>query len=176
MLRELSIKNFKPWRDTGKIRLAPITVFFGGNSSGKTSILQFLLMLRQTAESPDRHRVFHPGDDNTQVKLGTFRDLIFGHDLSREMVHRVSITPMDRPPRLFEQFPEHDALQTFDPSDQKFVAVANAHPDKPPILQATDSKWWGWKDALRECGIIVEFLCQDEIQQTYERKFRASQE
>jgi len=85
MLRELSIKNFKPWRDTGKIRLAPITVFFGGNSSGKTSILQFLLMLRQTAESPDRHRVFHPGDDNTQVKLGTFRDLIFGHDLSREI-------------------------------------------------------------------------------------------
>jgi hypothetical protein len=67
-----------------------------------------------------------------------------------DRVHRVSITPMDRPPRLFEQFPEHDALQTFDPSDQKFVAVANAHPDKPPILQATDSKWWGWKEALRE--------------------------
>ena len=52
MLTELSIKNFKAWRDTGAIRLAPITVFFGSNSAGKTSILQFLLMLRQTAESP----------------------------------------------------------------------------------------------------------------------------
>ncbi len=85
MLTELSIKNFKAWRDTGKIRLAPLTVFFGSNSAGKTSLLQFLLMLRQTAESPDRHRVFHPGDDNTPVELGTFRDLVFEHDLSNQI-------------------------------------------------------------------------------------------
>ncbi len=85
MLTELSITNFKAWRNTGKIRLAPITVFFGGNSAGKTSILQFLLMLRQTAESPDRHRVLHPGDRNTPVELGTFRDLVFEHDLTNEI-------------------------------------------------------------------------------------------
>src|SRR5579862_4575814 len=85
MLTELSIKNFKAWRDTGKIRLAPITVFFGSNSAGKTSILQYLLMLRQTAESPDRHRVLHPGDRNTPVELGTFRDLVFEHNLSNEV-------------------------------------------------------------------------------------------
>lgn len=85
MLTELSIKNFKAWRDTGKIRLAPITVFFGSNSAGKTSILQYLLMLRQTAESPDRHRVLHPGDRNTPVELGTFRDLVFEHDVSNEI-------------------------------------------------------------------------------------------
>jgi predicted ATPase len=85
MLTELSIKNFKAWRDTGKIRLAPLTVFFGSNSAGKTSILQFLLMLRQTAESPDRHRVLHPGDRNTPVELGTFRDLIFEHSLANEI-------------------------------------------------------------------------------------------
>lgn len=85
MLTELSIKNFKAWRDTGTIRLAPITVFFGSNSAGKTSILQFLLMLRQTAESPDRHRVLHPGDKNTPVELGTFRDLVFEHELANEI-------------------------------------------------------------------------------------------
>ncbi len=85
MLRELSIKNFKAWKDTGKVRLAPITVFFGSNSAGKTSLLQFLLMLRQTAESPDRHRVLHPGDRNTPVELGTFRDLVFEHNLSNEV-------------------------------------------------------------------------------------------
>ncbi len=85
MLTELSIRNFKAWRDTGKIRLAPLTVFFGSNSAGKTSLLQFLLMLRQTAESPDRHRVLHPGDDNTPVELGTFRDLVFEHDLSNQI-------------------------------------------------------------------------------------------
>jgi len=83
MLRELRIKNFKNWSDTGAFRLAPITVFFGVNSAGKSSLMQFLLMLKQTAESPDLHRVLHPGDSETQVELGTYRDLIFRHDLSR---------------------------------------------------------------------------------------------
>ena len=36
-----------------------LTGFFGTNSSGKSSILQFLLMLKQTVESSDRSRVLH---------------------------------------------------------------------------------------------------------------------
>lgn len=79
MLTSLRIRNFKPWQDTRPIRLAPLTVFFGPNSSGKSSLNQFLLMLRQTAESPDRRRVFHTGDLDTPVDLGSFRDLVFGH-------------------------------------------------------------------------------------------------
>ncbi len=85
MLTKLCIQNFKNWANTSDIQLAPITVFFGSNSSGKSSLLQFLLMLRQTAESPDRRRVLHPGDQNTPVELGTFRDLIFAHELSRRI-------------------------------------------------------------------------------------------
>lgn len=68
------------------------------------------------------------------------------------------------------QFPDHEDLAALDPSDRKFVSVANAHANNPPILQATDSKWWGWKEALSACGITVEFLCPKEIQETYERK------
>jgi predicted ATPase len=83
VLRELSIKNFKSWSDTGAFRLAPITVFFGVNSAGKSSLIQFLLMLKQTAESPDLRRILHPGDSETQVELGTYRDLIYRHDLSK---------------------------------------------------------------------------------------------
>ena len=71
--------------------------------------------------------------------------------------HRVSITKNGE---SYEEFPEHPGLVHFDRSDRKFVAVANAHPDKPPILQATDSKWWGWRDALKDVGITVCFLCQ----------------
>ncbi|MGA2545665.1 MAG: hypothetical protein ABSF43_03910 [Rectinemataceae bacterium] len=71
MLDGLRIKNFKAWSDTGKLRLAPITVFFGTNSSGMSSIGQFLLLLSQTAESPDRHRVLHPGGGRTTpINLG----------------------------------------------------------------------------------------------------------
>jgi hypothetical protein len=68
------------------------------------------------------------------------------------------------------EFPDHDGLAQFDDSDRKFVAVSNAHPNKPPILQATDSKWWGWKDALAEVGITVQFLCPSYVRVKYAKK------
>ena len=80
MLNSLRAQHFKSWRDTGEIRLAPITGFFGTNSSGKTAILQLLLLLKQTVESTDRARVLHFGDDRTYVDLGTFQDVVFDHD------------------------------------------------------------------------------------------------
>ncbi len=54
MLKNLIIHNFKSWQDTGKMSLASLTGLFGTNSSGKTGILQLLLMLKQTVESSDR--------------------------------------------------------------------------------------------------------------------------
>jgi AAA ATPase domain/Protein of unknown function (DUF3696) len=90
MLTNLRIKNFKAWKDTGEVRLAPITVFFGGNSAGKSSLLQFLLMLRQTVESPDRRRVLNLGDSYAAVELGTFQDLIFEHDLRHKLEFALS--------------------------------------------------------------------------------------
>ena len=50
MITELRARNFKSWQDTSKLQLAPLTGLFGANSSGKTSILQMLLMLKQTVE------------------------------------------------------------------------------------------------------------------------------
>ena len=42
--------EFQSWENTGKLQIAPLTGFFGANSSGKTSLFQTLLMLKQTAE------------------------------------------------------------------------------------------------------------------------------
>ena len=47
MLTHLHIENFKAWADTGGIRLAPLTVLFGTNSSGKSSLGHLLLALKQ---------------------------------------------------------------------------------------------------------------------------------
>ncbi len=80
MLKNIQIRNFKSWKETGSIELAPITVFFGANSAGKTSLLQFLLMLKQSAESSDRSRALNLGDAYAHVDLGSFEDLIFEHD------------------------------------------------------------------------------------------------
>jgi predicted ATPase len=85
MLTSLRIQNFKSWEDTGRIRLAPITVFFGTNSSGKSSIGQLLLMLKQTSESTDRTQVLRTSDTGTPADVGSFRDFIHHHDVSRRL-------------------------------------------------------------------------------------------
>jgi predicted ATPase len=79
MLTHLQIRNFKAWRNTPAIRLAPLTVFFGSNSSGKSSINQLLLMLKQTVQSPDRRMALHLGDKKTVIELGTFWDVVYAH-------------------------------------------------------------------------------------------------
>lgn len=89
--------------------------------------------------------------------------------------HRWSFPEEDRVPitktgSTYEEFPEHEGLRHFDLSDRKFVAVANGHPHKPPILEATDSKWWGWKDALAKVGITVIFVCEDWISKKHNEK------
>ena len=85
MLTKLRIKNFKAWKDTGDIRLAPLTVLFGTNSGGKTSIPQLLLVLKQTAESSDRQRALHLGDIRSLVEVGTFDDVVHNHDVSKPL-------------------------------------------------------------------------------------------
>lgn len=42
MLTHLKLENFKIWRSTGPVRLAPITLLLGTNSSGKSSLIQSL--------------------------------------------------------------------------------------------------------------------------------------
>jgi hypothetical protein len=78
--------------------------------------------------------------------------------------HRVErVALLEHAGRGFASFPNDAALANFDPSGRKFVAVAAAHPQKPPILQATDSKWLNWEKPLRRHGITVEFLCRNDI-------------
>lgn len=98
MLTHLHIKNFKAWKDTGPIRLAPLTVIFGANSAGKSSLGHLLLALQQTARSTDRKRALHLGDSSALIDLGTFADCLHGHDLAKALEFELEWTlpkPLD---------------------------------------------------------------------------------
>jgi len=71
----------------------------------------------------------------------------------------------------FDEFPDPALEPLFDSSDRKFAAVAHAHPDKPPIWQAVDSKWLDWWPALGTKGVTVDFLCPDDVCRFYQNKF-----
>ena len=101
MLKKLRIQNFKGWEDTGVIDMAPITLFFGSNSSGKSSIGQFLMMLKQTAGAQDRKVVFYPGDSNSAIQFGAYQDIVFRHDTAKKITFEYAwLLPEKERPRF----------------------------------------------------------------------------
>ena len=82
MLTSLQLKNFKPFESSGPIRLAPITLVYGPNSGGKSSLIQSLLLLKQTL-TPNGDSVLVTRGH--QVDLGSYRSLIHRHDLARRL-------------------------------------------------------------------------------------------
>ncbi len=83
------------------------------------------------------------------------------HEWGGSRVTRVTITPKDDDDQDFHELPSPPQGVRYDRSDKKFLAVAAAHSDLPPILQSFDSKWWGWKEALAAVGVQIHFLCDD---------------
>ena len=67
--------------------------------------------------------------------------------------------------------PELSMLEGFDPADLKFVQVALSHQRRPPIWQASDSKWLAWWQTLAGHGVVVTFLCPGEISRGFKKKF-----
>ena len=91
MITELSAQNFKSWQDTDALQFAPLTGFFGANNSGKTSILQLLLLLKQTTESPlSPEEPLYFGNAESLVNLGDFDAVIHRHDLASSLGITVS--------------------------------------------------------------------------------------
>lgn len=86
MLTHLKLENFKIWRSTGPIRLAPITLLLGTNSSGKSSLIQSLLLIRQTVKGDDPNLDLNLGnpDADDSVTLGQFKDVLCRHSVATE--------------------------------------------------------------------------------------------
>mgnify|MGYP001587437662 FL=1 len=112
MLTRLKLQNFKSWSDTGNVTLKPITGLFGANSSGKTSLLQALLLLKQTADSSDRGLALHFGDKKAMVDLGDFRSVIHRH--SKESDLRIDLDWEQAEPLVINDPKGHGELVTQD--------------------------------------------------------------
>ena len=90
--------------------------------------------------------------------------------LDHSRLETVNLTA--HPERGYEEFPDHEGLREFDRSDRKFVAAAAAHRKRPRVVQAGDSKWWGWRKSLSECGIELDIPgeCEEQLRAKWEAK------
>ena len=93
MITGFNAQKFKSWQDTGSLHFAPLTGFFGANNSGKTSLLQILLLLKQTADRqpPGWNETLHYGDDESLVNLGDFESVIHRHNTTFTLGISVSL-------------------------------------------------------------------------------------
>lgn len=82
MLGRLAFKRFKSWPEAD-IKFGRITGLFGTNSSGKTSLIQFLLLLKQTKDATDRGTSLDL--NGPYVRLGVYGDMIHRHNESESL-------------------------------------------------------------------------------------------
>lgn len=106
MLTDLQLKNFRIWQNTGKVALKPVTLLLGTNSSGKSSLIQSLLLLKQTVQSPDRKIHLNLGGDesNDLFNFGSF-DRILRRDAEQRRVElEFALEMMDENERVRKVF------------------------------------------------------------------------
>lgn len=91
MLKEFQLTNFKTFSGEASIPIKPITLIFGANSSGKSSVFHPLLMLKQTLEEegPNIPLLLK----GSLVDIGSFKDFIYGHQLNRSFSIKMTVHP-----------------------------------------------------------------------------------
>src|SRR5579875_890516 len=94
MLRSIQLENFKAYGQRAVIPLAPITLLFGQNSAGKSSILHALSLLKQSrATRGEPGALLLPRSDQGFVDLGSFKEMVFNHDQGRALAIRLDLAP-----------------------------------------------------------------------------------
>lgn len=98
MLTGLRIQNFKGIEDAINIPIKPVTLLYGVNSAGKSSILHSLHYIRGVLEQRDLDPTGSPyaSDD---IDLGGFLNLLHKHELGRRMVlgYHLDLSETDLP-------------------------------------------------------------------------------
>ena len=101
MLTEYQITNFKSLA-SATIPIKPITLIFGPNSSGKSSILQSLLVLKQSIKNDSG--LLTQGD---LIDIGNYFSMIHKHDINKNFSFKITLLKKDA---LLELTPELDCL------------------------------------------------------------------
>ena len=94
-ITKITLENFRSFRAAQTIELAPVTLLFGPNSVGKSSILMALAYVRQIlgyGHCDPQHL-----DALGQKAIGGFRSLVYGQDISRSIRIRLDFEPGSTP-------------------------------------------------------------------------------
>lgn len=79
-MKSIGLRNIKAYENTGCISIAPITIFVGKNSCGKSSFIRFPVVLAQTFDSGSKTPISLHGQQENYIDYGNFEDVVHNHN------------------------------------------------------------------------------------------------
>ncbi len=142
-LTSMTLKNFKGIDERGiRIDFAPITMLFGPNNAGKSTVMQALHLAQEVLCHPQADY------DNVDMRgkgldLGTFKDYVHKHDCNRDvriglemMVHGLPISAKDLAQEL--GYGWYEVNELLDPVESIGVDITlrwSWHSNKPELAE-----------------------------------------
>ena len=98
-ITSIRLRNFRCFLDSGEIPISPLTVIFGRNNAGKSSILHSLFLLRQTLDRPE----FTEGLNmrGPLYPAGGYADIVHKHRSLENITMEFGITPSPEVQHVF---------------------------------------------------------------------------
>lgn len=153
MIESIRLNYFKAFKDSQEISLKPLTCLLGRNSSGKSSIINALLVLKQTIEGDQSpHQLPQLVLNGPLYEGGQYEDIVFNHDksnkmtlsfslktdISNEFFHKSLIPPVT--PRFRRYSAPLFVLQTLKKAKKNFKATVSITYQPEGILGPSLSK------------------------------------
>lgn len=135
--------------------------------------LQQIIAQQEKVVIDDKRRILGEYQNNTRPNIRKGIGDLFVKRLLQNLGNpnictMVPITSLTGNGTDFEEFPDDNALISFDPDDRKFIAVALAHKrdtgQTPPILLAIDRGWLQFMAAFANHGVSVNLICEEDMQ------------
>lgn len=106
-MESIQVKNYKSIQNSGKINFCPLTVLLGKNSSGKSSLIRLLPLLKQSLEKESSDTLLWYGD---YVDFGDFKNTVINHDANKAIVISFSLFVDEN--RLYIYYGEKNVKQS----------------------------------------------------------------
>lgn len=147
-ITQITLENFKGVADAVTVPLRPITLLFGANSAGKSTLLQALLYLREILEHrhTDVDRLHVSGQS---IDLGGFQKLVHRRDRERKVRIGVTVTVDDDGLDTYSRAPysDDDDAEGIRIEDQLPLPLAGVH-------EVTVTVTVGWDSAFKQTHVF----------------------
>lgn len=150
-ITKLSLTNFRSFKHEQTINFAPVTLLFGPNSVGKSTVLMALFYLQQILEKGecDPQRIEALGNKF----VGGFKNLVNGRDLKKSIIIKVEY--------------ERSGIGSMYREASELIPEVITSNDPHYVCDVMPEIMWGTKDIAIEVEIAWSFLRQTAYVKLY---------